>query len=306
MRILRPTVSAFSRLEQLFERAVEGTVRRVFRPGLHPVDIARRVERALDDARRPGLRGDIAPNRFVIRLSVRDEPRYRGLEAQLAAELRGFVRDLATERDYRFIGPISVSFEWEDGRPRGSVDVVAETVESERSAAPTRSAKAEAPPAPAPPTPAAPAEPAAPSEPVASEEPAAVSASPATESQAPADEVSRPPEPVSDATMRIPLAALRGQPMLIIDGGHLERRVPIVAPSTAVGRDLENDIVIDDQRVSRRHLRIVLEGEEVVIEDLQSTNGTYVNGRRIHRASLKDGDELNIGGVPARFIRNPA
>lgn len=252
-------MSAFSRLERFLERALEGTVQRVFRPGLHPVDIARQVERAVDDGRRAGLRGDVAPNQYVIILSAADRASYFGIEPQLASELRGFVRDVAAEREYRLLGPVSVTFEWSPGVPRGSVRVIAEHVEPERAGpGPSPAATVVQPPA--------------------------------------AGQAESPP----DATVRLTVAALQGAPALFIDAGTHERRVPLTQPVTTLGRELDNDVVLDDQRVSRYHLRVSLESGEIVIEDLESTNGTYLNGRRVRRASLHDGDALIIGGVSVR------
>ncbi len=63
----------------------------------------------------------------------------------------------------------------------------------------------------------------------------------------------------------------------------------------SIGRDNSNDIVILDDLVSRRHARVFLEGDEYWIEDLNSTNGTYLNNVPIERSPLKSGDKINIG-----------
>jgi len=63
----------------------------------------------------------------------------------------------------------------------------------------------------------------------------------------------------------------------------------------SVGRLAENDIVIDHMGVSGRHARIEPEGEAAVLTDLQSTNGTFVNGKRVERAELRPNDWITIG-----------
>lgn len=62
-----------------------------------------------------------------------------------------------------------------------------------------------------------------------------------------------------------------------------------------VGRSSELDMVLVEDMVSRRHARIECGDEQIVIEDLGSTNGTFVNGEKIKRATLKEGDRVLIG-----------
>jgi hypothetical protein len=62
-----------------------------------------------------------------------------------------------------------------------------------------------------------------------------------------------------------------------------------------VGRSSDLDMVLVEEMVSRKHARIAYENEAVVIEDLGSTNGTFVNGEKIKRVQLKEGDRVLIG-----------
>lgn len=73
-----------------------------------------------------------------------------------------------------------------------------------------------------------------------------------------------------------------------------------------LGRDLSADVVLTDPsgQLSRRHARIVIRGTEAVLEDLMSTNGTFVNGERLDgRRRLHDGDLLQVGDTELRFER---
>lgn len=62
-----------------------------------------------------------------------------------------------------------------------------------------------------------------------------------------------------------------------------------------VGRSSELDMVLVEDMVSRRHAKIMVNGDHISIEDLGSTNGTFVNGERIRHAELSDGDRVLIG-----------
>lgn len=64
-----------------------------------------------------------------------------------------------------------------------------------------------------------------------------------------------------------------------------------------VGRAARADFVLDRALVSRLHCRFILDDSGLGVEDLGSTNGTWVNGRKIARAPLMDGDTLKIGRV---------
>jgi pSer/pThr/pTyr-binding forkhead associated (FHA) protein len=64
-----------------------------------------------------------------------------------------------------------------------------------------------------------------------------------------------------------------------------------------LGRAQTVDFVVDAALISRVHCRFTLDGGGLGIEDLGSTNGTYVNGQRIDRASLTNGDTIKVGRV---------
>jgi predicted component of type VI protein secretion system len=72
--------------------------------------------------------------------------------------------------------------------------------------------------------------------------------------------------------------------------------IQLVKPELSLGRDLSNDIVISDADVSRRHARLVQQGEGYLLEDLGSTNGTFINGSRVTAPqTLQSGDLIKLG-----------
>ena len=65
---------------------------------------------------------------------------------------------------------------------------------------------------------------------------------------------------------------------------------------TTLGRDISNDIVLNDRETSRHHLRLMRSGDTMTIEDLGSTNGTFVNGKRVSGVTpLQNGDMIGLG-----------
>jgi pSer/pThr/pTyr-binding forkhead associated (FHA) protein len=64
-----------------------------------------------------------------------------------------------------------------------------------------------------------------------------------------------------------------------------------------IGRAPNADFIVDATLVSRLHCRLSAGATELQVEDLESTNGTYVNGERVERAALKSGDRLGVGEV---------
>ena len=71
---------------------------------------------------------------------------------------------------------------------------------------------------------------------------------------------------------------------------------------TRLGRSMTADVHLDDPTVSRRHALVVLRGEEVVLLDDRSMNGTWCNGERVREQPLGDGDLIELGAVKLRYV----
>jgi pSer/pThr/pTyr-binding forkhead associated (FHA) protein len=78
-------------------------------------------------------------------------------------------------------------------------------------------------------------------------------------------------------------------------------RYPLSPERTSIGRSRDNSIRLADERASRRHARVDLQQGTFVISDLDSANGTFVNGQRIQRHALRSGDEIRIGDTQLGF-----
>src|SRR6201988_3672457 len=75
----------------------------------------------------------------------------------------------------------------------------------------------------------------------------------------------------------------------------LVKEVPIGSRPVGIGRSPDNDLPIDNLAVSNHHARVYFEAGRLIVEDLDSLNGTFVNDLRVERATLHDGDSIWIG-----------
>ncbi len=92
-----------------------------------------------------------------------------------------------------------------------------------------------------------------------------------------------------------------GVEVTVRQSGSPDRIVALKLGTTRMGRSDDNDLVLPDVGVSRRHLQVVVDAEGATVEDLGSGNGTYLGGRRIQSQRLRDGDEVSIDPFTLRF-----
>ena len=97
-------------------------------------------------------------------------------------------------------------------------------------------------------------------------------------------ERSRKPLPTQSLALRFIAGKYKGREIVLSEGQEI-----------IVGRVGEVDVVLAEDMVSRRHARIAVEGGQLLIEDFESTNGTFVNGEKIRKEILKEGDRILIG-----------
>jgi len=90
--------------------------------------------------------------------------------------------------------------------------------------------------------------------------------------------------------------------LLIMEcGPQAGKTFPLDAQEVTLGRSSANGVVLDLLTISRQHARILREADTYVLEDLQSTNGTFLNGKPITRSPLREGDRIRLGQVVLRF-----
>lgn len=86
------------------------------------------------------------------------------------------------------------------------------------------------------------------------------------------------------------------------EGGQQPMAFPLRKERVSVGRDAGNDVRLNENAVSARHAVLILRQGQVMVHDLKSSNGTWVNGSRIDVHHLRHGDTVQFGRVPMRFI----
>jgi pSer/pThr/pTyr-binding forkhead associated (FHA) protein len=82
--------------------------------------------------------------------------------------------------------------------------------------------------------------------------------------------------------------------------------IPLEKKVTRLGRQLDNDIVFNEEFVSRFHSEIRIEDGQYVLYDNQSTSGTFVNSRKIDRCVLNSGDLISLASIQIMFVNNSA
>jgi hypothetical protein len=89
--------------------------------------------------------------------------------------------------------------------------------------------------------------------------------------------------------------------MIVSIDGVVIKEVQLTKDRTTLGRRPYNDIVIDNLAVSGEHAVLQMAGSEVFLEDLNSTNGTYINGKAVKKQLLQNNDTVEIGKYKIRF-----
>ncbi len=89
--------------------------------------------------------------------------------------------------------------------------------------------------------------------------------------------------------------------VLLSEGASGSISYPINQTITLVGRDDEADWLLESRQVSRKHCILVEAGDHIIVRDLASTNGTFINGKRVQTGKAKEGDLIGFGELTFRL-----
>jgi hypothetical protein len=250
-------------IEQKIEALVEGVFGRAFRTNVQPVELARKLAKEMDDHRQVSVSRVYVPNEYSVYLSPHDRAQFSGYEDSLVGELQDYLGEHARRETYALLTSPRVLMETDEDLDVGEFGIATRMVQPEPG-------------------------------------------------QPEADGV--PPEPAIEAGATM-IYKPRTQPPregVAVEPG-IEREVVVLAIGderhevrkrrTVIGRSRECDLQLSDPNVSRRHAELRQEGSAFWLVDLDSTNGVDVNGRRVRRQKLEDGDTITAGSTDIRFER---
>jgi hypothetical protein len=266
----------FAAIERFFERLFERPSARLFRARLQPLQLQRRIERAMEADRLATADRTLVPNRFVVHLNPGDLEGFGDMTESLASELADGALVFARTRHYMLVDRPRVALLADPGVQRADIRVIARFADPiaghDRPALDSN-------PAPGPESHAVPSSGGVRSggaRPRAGE-----GGSLAVHADTMVFTVPRPSAPAA----RLRVIARDGEEHVHeFDGSGL-----------TIGRSADNDLVIADSRVSRHHARISGRRGTLVYADLGSTNGSRVNGVQVGELVLGAGDRIEVG-----------
>jgi len=235
-------MSALRRFEQFMEQMVEGSVARIFRSSIQPVEIARRLEKAMESNQTLSVKRVIVPSFYRVFLNPQDFANFQPVRQQIEQELATYLSELAAERNFTMLDLPRVEITEDPAVPRRSIQVVAEMRDGQSDRA--------------------------------------------------------------TMTMMMPgdrTASRSSGAFFLLRAADEPQALPIATTTVTIGRGLDNDIILEDTRVSRKHAQLRYRQRRFWLTDLGSTNGTFVNGERISERALRDGDVVSLGGLELTF-----
>ncbi len=259
-------MSVLRAIESKIEGLFEGVFGRAFRTHVQPIELARKLVKEMDDHRTVSVSRVYVPNEFTVYLSPQDRKQFAGYEESLVAELQEYLAEHARRESYALLTAPSVLVTTDEDLAVGEFGIATRLVQAQ--AAPD--AKPEPPPAELP-----------------LEQPAQTM-------------VYKPPAVVAPDAEEAPPPPEREVVTLTVAGSTHE----ITQPRVVLGRSRGCDVPVPDVNVSRRHAELRQEGATYWIVDLDSTNGTAVNGKQVGRERLRDGDRITLGSTEIVFGRS--
>jgi hypothetical protein len=269
-------------VERFFERLFERPAARLFGTRLEPVQLQRRLERAMESERRLSADRTYVPNRYRVLLNPADMEPFRSYQATLESDLATGLHARARSRGYTLVERPRVTLDASSAVAQGDISVEAEVLDPlllrpapdgfrrvDGNAVPSHGDAAAGPP-------------------------------PIT----PGDATPRAGAMTQTAVFQVPRSA---SPRIAIEVRSADQgrwRYAFDGGTLRVGRASDNQIVLLDDRVSRHHGQLATRQGALVYTDLGSSNGSFVNGTAVTEIALGIGDVVQLGN--SRLTIQPA
>ncbi|MBA3778285.1 MAG: DUF3662 domain-containing protein [Chloroflexi bacterium] len=254
-------------LERFFERVFERPAALLFRTRLQPVQVQRRLERAMESQRQHGADRTYVPNRYRVRLHPDDLAGFQSYQATLETQLAEALLSRARSRGYTVVERPRVTFHEDPRTGRGEAEVDAEVLD-----------------------------------PLVFRPAPAGFRRVADPADLPAGSlVGQESLPVAQqrvdqtSVFQVPKARSGQIVLLIKSPGRAEEQLAMPAGMLRIGRSSDNDLVLGDTKVSRYHAQLTARQGALVFTDLGSSNGSQVGGARVSEMALGPGDVIRIG-----------
>ena len=298
-------MSVLRTIESKIEGLFEGVFGRAFRTHVQPVELARKLAKEMDEHRSVSVSRVYVPNEYSIYLSAADRRQFTAYEGSLVGELQEYLTEHARREGYALLTPPRVRFETDDDLAVGEFGIATRVAQPDDG------------------VPSLP-------EPIL-ERPSRSMSIPVVEGDGEGNgEGNGEGETGLAPTGAVVAAEVEADPAPTATMIYRARKVPddgaVTAPppeperelvtltvagkahvitsrSVVIGRSRECDVRLSDVNASRRHAQVIQEGATYLVLDLGSTNGTELNGRRVTREKLKDGDRITIGATDVVFGR---
>jgi len=257
-------MSVLRSIEQKIEGLFEGIFGRAFRTNVQPIELARKLAKEMDEHRTISVSRIYVPNEYTLYLSPPDREQFESYEGSLIGELQDYLGEHARREQYVLLTQPKVLLKTDEDLTIGEFGIATRMVQPEGRA------------------------------------PQAVSVEPAGEPESGATMIYKAREPVH--TEAVSPAELGLEPEVVtltLEGKTHE----LTTRQTVLGRSKDCDIQLDDPNASRRHAEVRQEDATYWLVDLDSTNGTELNGTRVDRGKLADGDRITIGETEIVFGR---
>lgn len=253
------------RFEQSMERLLEGATGSLFRQKLQPAEIGKKLERAMLSQQRASVGTRLVPNAYVVRLHPKDYAQFEAFANGLSRQMESWLAHVASRRELTVLDRISVKLiedpSTQQRNPRIDASI---TDQSSRKAAEERPERIR-------------------------------TGDPHRRQRLPLMDRER-----IDATSvfnipTTPRSQIAPVQLRAISGSFTGQAFPVREGTLTIGRSPDNTIVLNAPDVSRRHARLERTGGHLRLYDLNSTNGTRVNGETVHISDLQPGDEIRLG-----------